>query len=146
MGLVAKEVREMSQQDILRFEEAEKVTIAGHTLELTDIKVSSSHPMLFSFNEEYAVTLFLLCVVQIVRVFKRSDGLKDTEIDANGDGTGLVTLSISFVYIFDLITGARSTVKDITFALVNDEGDVLVLLDLRPYDSLYEAGVAREVK
>ncbi|KAG5387665.1 hypothetical protein IGI04_029206 [Brassica rapa subsp. trilocularis] len=101
--------------------------------------------MLFSFNEEYAVTLFLLCVVQIVRVFKRPDGLKDTEIDANGDGTGLVTLSISFVYIFDLITGARSTVKDITFALVNDEGDVLVLLDLRPYDSLYEAGVAREI-
>ena len=87
MGLVAKEVREMSQQDILRFEEAGKVTIAGHTLELTDIKVSSSHPMLFSFNEEYAVTLFLSCVVQIVRVFKRY-GLKDTEIDANGDGTG----------------------------------------------------------
>ena len=63
------------------------MTIAGHTLELTDIKVSSSHPMLFSFNEEYAVTLFLSCVVQIVRVFKRY-GLKDTEIDANGDGTG----------------------------------------------------------
>ncbi|WZZ77101.1 hypothetical protein YC2023_097673 [Brassica napus] len=66
-----REVREMSQQDILRFEEAGKVTIAGQTLELTDIKVSSSHPMLFSFNEEYAVTLFLSCVVQIVRVFKR---------------------------------------------------------------------------
>ncbi|KAL0890842.1 hypothetical protein Bca101_014825 [Brassica carinata] len=83
MGLVAKEVREMSQQDILRFEEAGKVTIAGHTLELTDIK--------------------------IVRVFKRPEGLKDKEIDANGDG------------------------------------DVLVLLDLRPDDSLYEAGVAREI-
>ncbi|KAG2239751.1 hypothetical protein Bca52824_091448 [Brassica carinata] len=83
MGLVAKQVKEMSQQDILRFEEAGKVTIAGHTLELTDIK--------------------------IVRVFKRPEGLKDTEIDANGDG------------------------------------DVLVLLDLRPDDSLYEAGVAREI-
>nr|VDD40103.1 unnamed protein product [Brassica oleracea] len=83
MRLVAKEVKEMSQQDILRFEEARKLTIAGHTLELTDIK--------------------------IVRVFKRPDGLKDTEIDANGDG------------------------------------DVLVLLDLRPDDSLYEAGVAREI-
>ncbi|CAH8283048.1 unnamed protein product [Eruca vesicaria subsp. sativa] len=83
MGLVAKEVREMSQQDILRFEETGKVTIAGHTLGLTDIK--------------------------IVRVFKRPDGLKDTEIDANGDG------------------------------------DVLVLLDLRPDDSLYEAGVSREI-
>ncbi|CAN6868692.1 unnamed protein product [Brassica oleracea] len=64
----------MSQQDILRFEEAGKVTIAGHTLDLTDIK--------------------------IVRVFKRY-GLKDTEIDANGDGTGLVTLSISFVYYLE---------------------------------------------
>ena len=61
MGLVAKEVKAMSQQDILRFEEAEKVTIAGHTLELTDIKVS--HPMHFFLcifscgieNEEYAV-------------------------------------------------------------------------------------------
>ncbi|KAF3578212.1 hypothetical protein DY000_02033890 [Brassica cretica] len=83
MGLVAKEVKAMSQQDILRFEEAEKVTIAGHTLELTDIK--------------------------IVRVFKRPDGLKETEIDANGDG------------------------------------DVLVILDLRADDSLYEAGVAREI-
>ncbi|CAN6897006.1 unnamed protein product [Brassica oleracea] len=29
----------MSQQDILRFEEAGKVTIAGQTLELTDIKI-----------------------------------------------------------------------------------------------------------
>ncbi|CAN7013934.1 unnamed protein product [Brassica rapa subsp. trilocularis] len=83
MRLIAKEVKEMSQQDILSFEEAGKVTIAGHTLVLTDIK--------------------------IVRVFKRPDGLKDTEIDANGDG------------------------------------DVLVLLDLRPDDSLYEAGVAREI-
>ncbi|KAG2239750.1 hypothetical protein Bca52824_091447 [Brassica carinata] len=68
MGLVAKEVREMSQQDILRFEEAGKVTIAGHTLELTDIK--------------------------IVRVFKRPEGLKDKEIDANGDGTGLPCLLV----------------------------------------------------
>ncbi|CAA7028363.1 unnamed protein product [Microthlaspi erraticum] len=83
MGLVAKEVKEMSQQDILRFEEAKEVTFAGHKLEQTDIK--------------------------IVRVFKRPDGLKDTEIDANGDG------------------------------------DVLVILDLRADDSLYEAGVAREI-
>ncbi|KAF8118511.1 hypothetical protein N665_0005s0268 [Sinapis alba] len=83
MRLVAKEVKEMSQQDILIFEETGKVTIAGHTLELTDIK--------------------------IVRLFKRPDGLKDTEIDANGDG------------------------------------EVLVILDLRPDDSLYEAGVAREI-
>lgn len=37
---VAKEVKEMSQQDILRFEEAGEVTIAEHSLELADIKVS----------------------------------------------------------------------------------------------------------
>ena len=42
MRLIAKEVKEMSQQDILSFEEAGKVTIAGHTLVLTDIKVSLS--------------------------------------------------------------------------------------------------------
>lgn len=57
MRLVAKEVKEMSQQDILRFEETGKVTIAGHTLELTDIKVSfSSYAfLLWGWNEEYAL-------------------------------------------------------------------------------------------
>ncbi|CAE6207370.1 unnamed protein product [Arabidopsis arenosa] len=69
MRLVAKEVKEMSQQDILRFEETGKVTIAGHTLELTDIK--------------------------IVRVFKRPDGLKDTEIDANGDDDSLYEAGVA---------------------------------------------------
>ncbi|CAN8276066.1 unnamed protein product [Cochlearia groenlandica] len=83
MGIVAKEVKEMSQEDILRFEEAGEVTIANHTLKLTDIK--------------------------IVRVFKRPDGLSDNEIDANGDG------------------------------------EVLVILDLRADESLYEAGVSREI-
>ena len=53
------------------------------------------------------LTLFVSCVVQIVRVFKRPDGLKDTEIDANGDGTGL-----PFVYF--LFNTLISTVNDIT--------------------------------
>ncbi|KAJ4867974.1 tRNA synthetase class I family protein [Raphanus sativus] len=93
MGLVAKQVKEnVSAKIFLRFEEAGKVTIDGHTLELTDIKVSD-------------------LILYLSGLFKRPDGLKDTEIDANGDGTG----------------------------------DVLVLLDLRPDDSLYEAGVAREM-
>ncbi|VVB01356.1 unnamed protein product [Arabis nemorensis] len=83
MGLVAKQVKEMSQQDILRFEKAGEVTIAEHKLELTDIK--------------------------IVKVFKLPDGLTDKEIDAAGDG------------------------------------DVLVVLDLRADESLYESGVAREI-
>lgn len=39
MGVVAKEVKGMSQEDILAFERAGKVTIAGHCLKLTDIKV-----------------------------------------------------------------------------------------------------------
>ncbi|KAL1188035.1 Isoleucine--tRNA ligase, cytoplasmic [Cardamine amara subsp. amara] len=68
MGLVAAGVKKMSQQDILRFEETEEVTIGKHSLKLSDIK--------------------------IVRVFKRPDGLKDTEIDAAGDGDVLVILDL----------------------------------------------------
>ncbi|KAF2322172.1 hypothetical protein GH714_008145 [Hevea brasiliensis] len=83
MGIVAKEIKAMSQKDIIAFEEAGEVTIASHTLKLADIKV--------------------------VREFKRPAGLAEKEIDAAGDG------------------------------------DVLVIMDLRPDESLYEAGVAREV-
>ncbi|KAJ8755497.1 hypothetical protein K2173_019295 [Erythroxylum novogranatense] len=83
MGVVAKEVKSMSQKDILAFEKAGEVTIAAHSLKLADIKV--------------------------IREFKRPDGLTDKEIDAAGDG------------------------------------DVLVILDLRPDESLFEAGVAREI-
>ncbi|KAJ8445295.1 hypothetical protein Cgig2_024501 [Carnegiea gigantea] len=83
MGLVAKEVKSMSQKDILAFEEAGEVTIAGHCLKLSDIKV--------------------------LRDFKRPANTTEKEIDAAGDG------------------------------------DVLVILDLRPDESLFEAGVAREV-
>lgn len=39
MGVVAKEVKAMSQEDILAFEEAGEVTIATHCLKRTDIKV-----------------------------------------------------------------------------------------------------------
>lgn len=39
MGIVAKEVKAMTQQDILAFEEAGEVTIASHCLKLSDIKV-----------------------------------------------------------------------------------------------------------
>lgn len=46
MGLVKKEVQEMSQKDILTFEEAGEVTIANHSLKKTDIKVY--HAMVFS--------------------------------------------------------------------------------------------------
>ncbi|KAA8541578.1 hypothetical protein F0562_022730 [Nyssa sinensis] len=83
MGVVAKEVKAMSQEDILAFEKAGEVTIATHCLKLSDIK--------------------------IVRGFKRPRDMTEEEIDAAGDG------------------------------------DVLVILDLRPDESLFEAGVAREV-
>lgn len=83
MGVVAKEVKAMSQDNILAFERDGEVTIAGHCLKLSDIKV--------------------------VRDFRRPDGTTEKEVDAAGDG------------------------------------DVLVILDLRPDDSLFEAGVAREI-
>ncbi|KAK4369720.1 hypothetical protein RND71_009195 [Anisodus tanguticus] len=83
MGAVAKEVKAMSTEDIIAFEKAGEITIASHTLKLSDIK--------------------------IVRGFKRPDNRKEDEMDAAGDG------------------------------------DVLVILDLRTDDSLFEAGVAREV-
>ncbi|QCE01058.1 isoleucyl-tRNA synthetase [Vigna unguiculata] len=83
MGAVAKEVKAMSQENILAFENAGEVIIANHCLKLTDIKV--------------------------LRDFKRPDGMTENEVDAAGDG------------------------------------DVLVILDLRPDESLFEAGAAREV-
>ncbi|KAI8554307.1 hypothetical protein RHMOL_Rhmol05G0088500 [Rhododendron molle] len=83
MGIVAKEVKAMSQKDILDFEKHGEVTIATHCLKLSDIKIN--------------------------RGFRRPDNMTEEEIDAAGDG------------------------------------DVLVILDLRPDESLFEAGVAREV-
>lgn len=44
MGVVAKEIKALSQKDILAFENAGEVIIANHCLKLTDIKV----PILFS--------------------------------------------------------------------------------------------------
>ena len=40
MGIVAKEVKAMSQEDILTFQKAGEVTIGTHGLKLNDIKVS----------------------------------------------------------------------------------------------------------
>ncbi|KAG5548406.1 hypothetical protein RHGRI_013932 [Rhododendron griersonianum] len=83
MGIVAKEVKAMSQKDILDFEKHGEVTIATHCLKLSDIKINQG--------------------------FRRPDNMTEEEIDAAGDG------------------------------------DVLVILDLRPDESLFEAGVVREV-
>ncbi|CAN5966669.1 unnamed protein product [Sphagnum jensenii] len=83
MGLVAKEVKSMTQTQIMDFERAGKAKFAGHELELQDIKV--------------------------IREFKAPDGVNKEDIDASGDG------------------------------------DVLVVLDLRPDESLLEAGFAREI-
>ncbi|MQL99874.1 hypothetical protein Taro_032601 [Colocasia esculenta] len=83
MGTVAKEIKAMTQADILAFESSGEVTLSGHCLKISDIKV--------------------------LREFKRPDDVKEDEIDAAGDG------------------------------------DVLVVLDLRPDNSLFESGLAREV-
>lgn len=39
MGIVAKEVKAMSQESILAFEKSGEVTFSGHCLKMTDIKV-----------------------------------------------------------------------------------------------------------
>ncbi|KAG8388928.1 hypothetical protein BUALT_Bualt02G0176300 [Buddleja alternifolia] len=83
MGVVAKEVKAMSTENILAFEKAGEVTIATHVLKLSDIKIN--------------------------REFKPPSNVKVEDIDAKGDG------------------------------------DVLVILDLRGDESLFEAGVAREI-
>jgi len=83
MGLVAKEVKSMTQAQILDFQKAGKGLFAGHELGLLDIKV--------------------------INDFKAPEGVDKADIDAAGDG------------------------------------EVLVVLDLRPDESLLEAGFAREV-
>jgi len=83
MGLVAKEVKAMTQAQILEFQKAGGGTFAGQKLGLQDIKV--------------------------INDFKAPDGVAKADIDAAGDG------------------------------------EVLVVLDLRPDESLLEAGFAREV-
>jgi len=78
-----KEVKALTQAQILEFQKAGEGTFAGHKLGLQDIKV--------------------------INDFKAPDGIAKADIDAAGDG------------------------------------EVLVVLDLRPDESLLEAGVAREV-
>ncbi|CAN4126949.1 unnamed protein product [Withania somnifera] len=68
MGVIAKEVKAMSTADIIAFEKAGEITIASHTLKLSDIK--------------------------IIRGFKRPDNRKEDEMDAAGDGDVLVILDL----------------------------------------------------
>ncbi|KAF6150031.1 hypothetical protein GIB67_002813 [Kingdonia uniflora] len=68
MGVVAKEVKAMSQEQILAFEKDGEVTVAGHCLKLTDIKV--------------------------VHEFKRSSNVEEKDEDAAGDGDVLVILDL----------------------------------------------------
>ncbi|GJY71131.1 isoleucine--tRNA ligase, cytoplasmic [Tanacetum coccineum] len=60
MRVVAEAIKAMSQEDILSFEEAGEITIAGHCLKWTDIK--------------------------IVRGFKPPPGVAQEQMDASGDG------------------------------------------------------------
>lgn len=49
MGVVAKEVKAMSTADIIAFEKAGELTIASHTLKLSDIKVNMMFTCIFKF-------------------------------------------------------------------------------------------------
>lgn len=57
MGVVAKEVKSMSQENILAFEKAGEVTIASHCLKLTDIKVFIFCSYIFSCSIHVKVSL-----------------------------------------------------------------------------------------
>eukprot|EP00250_Pteridium_aquilinum_P020701 c24911_g4_i1 orf=421-4026(-) len=83
MGAVAKEVKSLTQSDILDFEKSGEVVVSGHSLSVGEIKV--------------------------IREFKHPEGVNKEDMDAAGDG------------------------------------DVLVILDLRPDDTLIDAGTAREI-
>lgn len=73
---------------------------------------------------------------QVLRDFKRPDNTTEQEVDAAGDGNNLNDST----FIVGNLMGAGSTHRSTQCA-----GDVLVILDLRPDESLFEAGVAREV-
>jgi isoleucyl-tRNA synthetase len=60
MGKVSNEVKKMTQEHVLAFEERGEVTFFGHCLKQDDIKV--------------------------VRQFKRPENVSEKEIDAAGDG------------------------------------------------------------
>ncbi|PIN26124.1 Isoleucyl-tRNA synthetase [Handroanthus impetiginosus] len=68
MGVVAKEVKAMSTEDILAFEKAGEITIATHVLKLSDIKIT--------------------------REFKPPANVKAEDMDAKGDGDVLVILDL----------------------------------------------------
>lgn len=48
MGVVSKEVKAMSTEDIIAFEKAGEITVASHTLKLSDIKVNMIFDSLYS--------------------------------------------------------------------------------------------------
>ncbi|KAJ0045355.1 hypothetical protein Pint_05423 [Pistacia integerrima] len=96
MGVVVKEVKAMTQGNILAFEKAREVTIATHCLSWLILRC-------------IILCLVLLFSIWVVREFKLPDGMTEKDVDAAGDG------------------------------------DILVILDLRPDESQFEASVAREV-
>lgn len=72
MGTVAKEVKAMSQADILSFERSGEVTFSGHCLKLTDIKVL---PHILAIMIHYFSTCIYLEIVSVwktsLEIFKR---------------------------------------------------------------------------
>ncbi len=79
----------------------------------------------------------------MIREFKAPDGVNKEDIDASGDG------SVPFIHCYHLyqwITPCEKVQLLILLFWLSKLGDVLVVLDLRPDESLLEAGFAREVR
>lgn len=68
MGVVAKEVKAMTQGDILAFEKAGEVTIATHCLKMADIKVNN---LVFCFALFYTDNLWT-CLLNAILIKKLS--------------------------------------------------------------------------
>ena len=65
MGIVAKDVKAMSQEDILAFEKAGEVTFASHCLKLTDIKV---HDLLGLCNSIFLSSQLLQIIYSLLNI------------------------------------------------------------------------------
>jgi uncharacterized membrane protein YqaE (UPF0057 family) len=79
--------------------------------------------------------------LQVIREFKVPDGVNREDIDASTDGSVPSVDAISFSKGI-----ATCWSQDTHIVVWFISGDVLVVLDLRPDESLLEAGFAREVR
>ncbi|XP_071716539.1 isoleucine--tRNA ligase, cytoplasmic-like [Rutidosis leptorrhynchoides] len=142
MKVVADSVKAMSQEDILSFEKAGEITIAGHCLKLTHAELNLSVDLDTRLGKSMKV------VTDSVKAMSQEDILsfeKAEEITIAGhclkftDDIKKLT-DIKIVRNFKRPDGVTEEQMD-----ASGDGDVLVIIDLRPDESLVEAGFAREV-